>query len=246
MAIRDNKITQEVYRLLNSRINAKLNIDHEPTKLYTVNKQVDLINQKKLETLTTESYFFQVQTKGHDLLIKRILKNSLISEMLELKIGAVVMFIKNDTSKRYVNGTTGVIQYFTERDIPVVKTSSGKLIEAEPQIWELDEILVEKDKYTGEVTKTKIEAKVSQIPLKLAWAITIHKSQGMSLDSAEIDLTRSFVEGQGYVALSRLRSFENFTLKGFNTKALEVNLAVKDQDKIFKKLSDDLDSTLKI
>ena len=166
--------------------------------------------------------------------------------MLELKIGAVVMFIKNDTSKRYVNGTTGVIQYFTERDIPVVKTSSGKLIEAEPQIWELDEILVEKDKYTGEVTKTKIEAKVSQIPLKLAWAITIHKSQGMSLDSAEIDLTRSFVEGQGYVALSRLRSFENFTLKGFNTKALEINLAVKDQDKIFKKLSDDLDFTLKI
>ncbi len=246
MAIRDNKITQEVYRLLNSRVNAKLNIDHEPTKLYTVNKQVDLINQKKLETLTTESYFFQVQTKGHDLLIKRILKNSLISEMLELKIGAVVMFIKNDTSKRYVNGTTGVIQYFTERDIPVVKTSSGKLIEAEPQIWELDEILVEKDKYTGEVTKTKIEAKVSQIPLKLAWAITIHKSQGMSLDSAEIDLTRSFVEGQGYVALSRLRSFENFTLKGFNTKALEINLAVKDQDKIFKKLSDDLDFTLKI
>ena len=219
MAIRDNKITQEVYRLLNSRVNAKLNIDHEPTKLYTVNKQVDLINQKKLETLTTESYFFQVQTKGHNLLIKRILKNSLISEMLELKIGAVVMFIKNDTSKRYVNGTTGVIQYFTERDIPVVKTSSGKLIEAEPQIWELDEILVEKDKYTGEVTKTKIEAKVSQIPLKLAWAITIHKSQGMSLDSAEIDLTRSFVEGQGYVALSRLRSFENFTLKGFNTKS---------------------------
>ena len=68
---------------MNSRVNAKLNIDYEPTKLYTVNKQVDLINQKKLETLTTESYFFQVQTKGHDLLIKRILKNSLISEMLE-------------------------------------------------------------------------------------------------------------------------------------------------------------------
>ena len=104
------------------------------------------------------------------------------------------MFTKNDQGGRYVNGTLGVVESFDpDEGFPVVGTRSGKRILAEPSTWKIDEA-------------GKERASITQVPLRLAWAITVHKSQGMSLDAAVIDLSRAFEYGQGYVALSRLRS----------------------------------------
>lgn len=137
------------------------------------------------------------------------------------------MFVKNNFEEGYVNGTLGKVVDFTERDdYPVVETFSGKTVKALPAIWEIDE---------DGLTK----ATIKQIPLRLAWAITIHKSQGMTLDAAEIDLGKSFVEGLGYVALSRVRSLNGIKLRSINRTALSVNDEVIQLDKKLRKKSDE-------
>jgi ATP-dependent DNA helicase PIF1 len=128
------------------------------------------------------------------------------------------MFVKNNFEAGYVNGTLGVVVDF-DGNLPIIRTYGGKEIIVDYETWHIEEDGV-------------IKAKITQIPLRLAWAITIHKSQGMSLDAAEIDLSRSFVAGMGYVALSRVRSLEGLYLKGINSMALQVdeNILVFDQE----------------
>ncbi len=112
------------------------------------------------------------------------------------------MFTKNDPAGRYVNGTLGVVEGFDpDEGHPVVRTRRGTRIVAEPSKWKIDE-------------GGKERASITQVPLRLAWAMTVHKSQGMSLDAAVIDLARAFEYGQGYVALSRLRSLAGLHLLG--------------------------------
>ncbi len=150
--------------------------------------------------------------KGSEKNIEKIFKSSLVLETLALKKGAVVIFIKNNSEAGYVNGTTGTVQSFSPIDnMPIVITTSGLKIKLEPEEWSL-----END--SGKVTAT-----VSQVPLRLAWAITIHKSQGMTLDAAEIDLSKTFETGQGYVALSRIKNIEGLRLMGLNPMALRVD-----------------------
>jgi hypothetical protein len=159
-----------------------------------------------------------MQTKGKKNLVESLKKSCLAQEELRLKKGAVVMFLKNNPIKKYVNGTLGTVIDFSDRGLPVVKTYNGKIIEVERDSWNIEE-------------DGKIKAELKQIPLRLAWAITIHKSQGMSLDCAEIDLSKSFVEGMGYVALSRVRTIEGLRLMGLNKIALQVNKEILDLDK---------------
>jgi len=157
---------------------------------------------------------------------------SLISEFLTLKIGAQVMFVKNNYEQGYVNGTLGQVIRFDEAG-PVVRTMTGKVITASPMEWVIEE-------------EGKRKAEITQVPLRLAWAITVHKSQGMTLDAAEIDLSKSFERGMGYVALSRVRSVEGLSLLGLNENALEVNpeVLVFDQTLLEKseKLSEELEA----
>ena len=121
------------------------------------------------------------------------------------------MFVKNSPEKKYVNGTLGVVVGFAEgTDYPIVETKSGRKIQTKPDTWEMRD---------GE----KKVASVSQIPLRLAWAITVHKSQGMTLDSAHVDLSNAFVPGMGYVALSRVKSLKTLTLGGLNRTALTMH-----------------------
>ena len=145
---------------------------------------------------------------------------------LALKIGAVVMFTKNDPAGRYVNGTLGLVEEFDpETGSPVVRTRNAKRIVAEPVTWKIED-------------GGKEQASVTQVPLRLAWAITVHKSQGMSLDAAVIDLSRAFEYGQGYVALSRLRKLSGLYLLGLNERALQVHPLAIEKDAELRAASD--------
>ncbi|MCB1615674.1 MAG: hypothetical protein KDI30_06645, partial [Pseudomonadales bacterium] len=146
-------------------------------------------------------------------------------ELLQLKVGAFVMFVKNSPEGRYVNGTLGTVVGFNpDNERPIIETTNGRRIEAAPATWEMRD---------GE----KLVASLTQIPLRLAWAITVHKSQGMTLDSAHIDLGDAFVPGMGYVALSRVRSLDKLTLGGINRTALQINPEALEIDAVLRKQS---------
>lgn len=225
--IRNNEVTSTTWATLKERFFQSFPGNVPPTKLYTHNVNADRINQMELEKIPGESHSYHMESSGNDALSSMMRKNCLAPEELTLKKGALVMFVKNNFEEGYVNGTLGKVVDFTERDdYPVVETFSGKTVKALPAIWEIDE---------DGLTK----ATIKQIPLRLAWAITIHKSQGMTLDAAEIDLGKSFVEGLGYVALSRVRSLNGIKLRSINRTALSVNDEVIQLDKKLRKKSDE-------
>jgi len=225
--IRSGVVSQNSYDLLNSRHLKELNIEFTPTKLYTHNVDVDRINNEELAKIDAPAHLFVYKSEGTASNVEKIFKGGLLLEELSLKNGAVVMFIKNNNEKGYVNGTTGVIVGFNkETNLPIVKTSYGHKINVELEDWSFEN------------SSGNVVAKVSQIPLKLAWAITIHKSQGMTLDSAEIDLSKTFEVGQGYVALSRIKNIEGLRLMGLNDTALSVDPLILHIDSRIKAASD--------
>lgn len=223
--IRANKVTKETIELLRSRENAEPAVDVPATKLFTHNVDVDTINHKHLDTLTTFTKEFVMVSKGKDFLVEGLKRSCLAPERLRLKEGARVMFVKNNYEVGFVNGTLGVVTGFNTFGEPVVRTVGGKLISVVPMSWSIEE-------------EGKVKAEITQLPLRLAWAITVHKSQGMSLDAMEVDLSKSFVKGMGYVALSRVRSLDGMKLLGFNTLSLEVDPAVLEFDEVLKEISD--------
>ena len=222
--IRTGIISAKSCEMLDSRYMKELHSDFTPTKLYTHNVDVDRINLEELHTLKGQPQVFKYTSKGSAKNIEKIFKTALVLEELTLKKDAVVIFIKNNPEKGYVNGTTGVIIGF-ESDIPIVKTSTGQKIRVIAEDWTIEN-------EAGETIAT-----VSQVPLRLAWAITIHKSQGMTLDAAEIDLSKTFEVGQGYVALSRIKSIEGLRLMGLNEMALSVDPLILRIDEPIKKAS---------
>ena len=222
--IRLGSVSDASHAILESRFYKELNSNFTPTKLYTHNVDVDRINSEELNKLKEKPYSFKFTSKGSTKNIEKIFKTALVLEELTLKKNAVVLFIKNNPEKYYVNGTTGVVVGF-DGGVPIVKTSEGVKIRVVEEDW-----TIENDK--GENLAT-----VSQIPLRLAWAITIHKSQGMTLDSAEIDLSKTFEVGQGYVALSRIKSIDGLRLIGLNSMALRVEPLTLRIDEPIKKAS---------
>lgn len=197
------------------------------TKLFPHNADVDRLNDAELAKLKSTAKIFHMQGSGAPLLVEALKKSCLSPEALALKIGAKVMFTKNHPDGDYVNGTTGEVTAFSPTNgAPIVKIYDGRVVEAEPAAWAVED-------------NGRKLAEVSQVPLRLAWAITVHKSQGMSLDSALIDLSQAFEYGQGYVALSRLRSLGGLYLRGFNERALQVHPEVLERDQDFRGLSDD-------
>lgn len=184
--------------------------DVTPTRLFPHNANADTVNRGELARLPGTTKLYRMQSKGPAKLVEALVKSCLAPEELRLKEGAAVMFVKNNWEKGYVNGTLGTVERFNDEGLPVVRTVGGERITAVPERWNIEEDGVPK-------------ASVAQIPLRLAWAITVHKSQGMSLDAAVIDLSRSFEPGMGYVALSRVRTLAGLQLQGFNDMALSVN-----------------------
>ncbi len=221
--IRGNRLSEEGMRHLKSRANVKNLNNLEPTRLHTHNVDVDEINRRELEKLHGQQREYQMETKGKKPLVDSLVKSCLAPEVLKLKTGAKVMFVKNNFEEGYVNGTLGKVEAF-DSDGPIVRTTHGKTIHVKPASW-----MIEED--------GKPKATIGQYPLRLAWAITVHKSQGMSLDAIEVDLSKSFERGMGYVALSRVRSLAGLNLLGLNEMAVTVRGEVLDFDEELKNIS---------
>jgi len=229
--IRTSSLEESTFEKLATRLNAKLTEGIVPTKLYSHNVDVDAINNLELSKIDGPNHIYEMQTKGKKELVAALKKGCLAPEALTIKKGAVVMFVKNNPAKGYINGTLGKVIDFDKDAYPHVTTYAGREIVAAPGTWTVEE-------------NDKILAEISQIPLRLAWAITIHKSQGMSLDAAEVDLSKSFSYGMGYVALSRLRSLEGLRLLGINQMAFLVDKEISALDLELKRLSNAASSEL--
>ncbi|WP_201576638.1 AAA family ATPase [Psychrobacter immobilis] len=279
--IRRQEVTFEAIAALEATFDQ--NVDIKRTRLYTHNLNVNKINDKELAALDGEMMRFAATATGDSKLVETLKKTVRTQDELILKVGAKVMFIKNNTELGVSNGTMGELIGFaavkvddskdnsdaliasddidvdtdntadndeetaihkkgtakkdkektkkpTTQKMPVVRLNSGREVIAEPEEWIIED-------ETGDIL-----ASYEQVPLCLAWAITIHKSQGMTLDAAEIDLSRTFELGQGYVALSRLKSLAGLQLLGMNDMSLQLDPLARGADKRFLVLSDEADA----
>lgn len=181
------------------------------TELHTVNCDVDAINADRLAGLSGDARQYEQVTTGAANYVETLRRSVLAPANLILKKGALVMAVKNSPTRQFANGSIGVVVDFEPMtDYPVIEFKNGRTVTMVPDSWELRD---------GD----KKRASISQIPLRLAWAITVHKSQGMTLDAARIDLRKAFVPGMGYVALSRVKSIDNLYLYGINRMALQMS-----------------------
>ncbi|SNT70292.1 AAA family ATPase [Psychrobacter sp. LV10R520-6] len=279
--IRRQQVTFESIAALEATYDQDVDINR--TRLYTHNLNVNKINDNELAALSGEMKRFDATATGDTKLVDTLKKTVRTQDELILKVGAKVMFIKNNTELGVSNGTMGELIGFaavkvddsskdksdalikedndelsaddkadagdnTGTDVkakeksktktkkpapqkmPVVRLNSGREVVAEPEEWMIED-------ESGEVLASYL-----QVPLCLAWAITIHKSQGMTLDAAEIDLSRTFELGQGYVALSRLKSLAGLQLLGMNEMSLQLDPLARGADKRFLELSDEADA----
>ncbi len=229
-SIRRGEIEEDHYTLLNEQTAIEYE-DIEPTRLYTHNADVDAVNSAKLAELGGSTKSYKMLARGNKVLHESMMRNCLSPEVLYLKVDAMVMCTKNNFEAGYVNGTLArVVGFDTYDGNPIIETADKRRIIIEPVSWELSE-------------EGKTLASIEQLPLRLAWAITVHKSQGMSLDAAEVDLSKSFVYGQGYVALSRVRSLAGLKVLGMNANALMVDPKIIAQDVRFTTESDAAEET---
>ena len=229
--IRSGSVSPEAIDQLNERRNnmtggpSQEELLEGSTRLYTHNIDVDRVNQDQLKKLEGRTKTFDSKMKGNLKLGETISKSIMAPPVLQLKKGAKVMFVKNNYEKGYLNGSMGEVVRFDKEGIPLVRLTNGLDLKAEPEEWRVED-------ETG-----KLLVSYTQVPLRLAWAITVHKSQGMTLDSAVMDLGKTFERGQGYVALSRVKSLEGLKLLGLNDTALQVDALALRADIRFQELS---------
>jgi ATP-dependent DNA helicase PIF1 len=214
-AVRDGEVNDKHLNVLNDRFKPQFIPDDKEKYIYlvTTNAAAATINSAEMQKLKRKEEFFEAEKSGQ--IAKNLYPND---EEISLCIGAQVMFICNDSERRWVNGTIGkVIDIYDLVDeenektecVILVEKNDGKTVEVKKHTWEISRYIFEKNEFIRDIMGT-----YTQIPMKLAWAITIHKSQGKTFDKVIIDLGQgTFVHGQTYVALSRCTSLEGIVLK---------------------------------
>jgi ATP-dependent exoDNAse (exonuclease V) alpha subunit len=237
-AIRDGSVSQEMLDVLNKAGN-RFPPHSDVIKLATINETVNSVNHQRIALIESEPKLFRATySEGAANAFGRVLP---AETDLYLKVGAQVMFIKNDdsgsknsagvTTRRWVNGTIGRVTALPKSGLVVVDVE-GEVLEVGPSTWEKVRYEVEEDfdEATGKVKEVLVPitlAEFKQIPLRLAWAVTVHKSQGQTYDEVQIDMGRgAFSPGQTYVALSRVRALEGLYL----TRAITLRDVMVDAD----------------
>jgi len=247
-AIRSNQVTQAHWGLLNNRKGVSVKVA-TVTKICTVNDQADDINNKRISALPGEIHeYMQQEDRGNDPLVwqdlKRICNNKVVPA-LSLKADAIVMFVKNDPKGHYFNGSLGKVVSFSDDGWPNVqlndKIENGEIFPGELLIG-----IKPVDFFIADENGQRL-ATIRQVPLRPAWAITVNKSQGMTLDAAEVDLgwVHPNSVGLGYVALSRVRSMQNLSLlNNIHSQALVVNPAAIQMERHLQELSEEAQKSL--
>lgn len=209
-AVRNKSVDESLIEILNTRYNPQFLAPDSEFYIYltTTNAKADLENMKKLRKLPPKEYIFEAQISG-----EFDQKSSLAPEILNLKVGAQIMLTNNDREGRWINGTVGkVVKIISKEDnYLIVELKGGEEVEVYPYTWEMYKFY-----FNEKVNKIDSETvgSFTQFPVILAWAITIHKSQGKTFSKAIIDFDRgTFTHGQAYVALSRCVSLEGLVLK---------------------------------
>lgn len=220
--IRRGVIKKNSDKILRSRVGLIYKGTIMPTKLYPTRARVDEMNRKSMDLLEGEPVVFTMKSimrvNGREMEIEyeNIKKGLLVDAELTLKVGAQVMCVvnmKNEKTLELCNGSQGIVTGFAD-GMPIVQFQNGVHRPIGPHIWESERL-----KNVG----------ISQIPLILAWAISIHKSQGSTLDLAEIDIGTGIFEcGQSYVALSRVKSLEGLYLSSYDPNKIQINKKVKE------------------
>lgn len=225
-ALRAGDIRRRHAESLLARVGTELPSNNAVTELYVTNMNVDTINDSRLAGIEGEEHVYHMETTGKENYVETLKRSCLALETLVLKKGALVMCVRNSPEKKFANGSLGVVVGFEPLlNYPIVKLRSGKEITIGLETWELRD---------GD----KKRASITQIPLRLAWAITVHKSQGMTLDAARIDLRKAFVEGMGYVALSRVKRLDSLSLLGLNNMSLKVSRDAMEIDELLRARAD--------
>lgn len=206
-AVREDRMTAQLLRKINERVGVppvRQEDGTEPIRLTTHNVRADEVNSRKLAELPDDPSLFTAQIEGD------FPEHSYpADEVLELKPGAQVMFIRNDSEGKYYNGKLAKVEKIA-KGVVTVFDSNGEMIDVTPVEWPNTQY--ELDDESGEICQN-IVGTFRQLPLRIAWAITIHKSQGLTFDNVIIDAGAAFAFGQVYVALSRCRSLEGITLE---------------------------------
>ena len=201
-AIRTNKAESDHISTINQRLG--LRSDDDTICLTSTNDKANTINQERLLKLSDKSISFKAASKG-DVELKQLPTE----KSLGLKVGAQVMFVNNDSAGRWVNGTIGKVKHI-EKNLILVEIVDGEVVEVTPHTWDIYKH--DHDDQTNSLKQITVGS-FTQMPVKLAWAITIHKSQGKTFSRVKIDLgAGSFASGQTYVALSRCQSLEGISL----------------------------------
>ena len=211
--IREGAVDDGDRNVLLTRLGAIPEPGQQAVNLFAVNRQADALNDLRLFEIKEEPHEYLAESEGAANLVERLKKNMLAPERLCLKTGAAVMAVRNDTDHQYVNGSLGTVRGFTTQSQggwPIVEFENGNIVTMKPNSWQMQD---------GDT----VLATVKQVPLRCAWAITIHKSQGMTLDRAVMDLRRTFAPGMGYVALSRVEGLDGLYLQGVNERMFLVS-----------------------
>lgn len=207
--IRHANLTPDNIATLSERVKCKCTDEIQPTRLVSHNDQADKINKAELEKIDAPKHVFKAKYRGTDQLKIEFLKKKCVAyDTLELKVGAHVMMLKNTYAEfGIINGSVGIVKEIVFREnndiavCPVVTFENGVELTILREVWALE-------RYDDATEKLVTEASIEQIPLIFSWAITIHKSQGMTLNKIRCDLSKVFTYGQIYVALSRVKSLE--------------------------------------